>query len=337
MAHGVKEGEIAYNVGNGVPWHGIGFAAEGRMTVHEAYEHAGLDWRVHSTPLSVPITDPVSLQPTYKEIGTHVANVRSDTGQVLGIVGHKYQPIQNYEQRDFIEALTGEGAQVVDVAGALFDGRQVFWTLKLPVDLVIGGEDRIEQYLLTVNGHDGCMPYRMFHTPVRAVCANTVNAALRGRKGESGLYLRHTVNVRDHVAEAQRALGLAAQYYRDIGDKFEDLMSAKVSETTVRGYFEAVVPDNPNAKNTTRTENVRRQLMVNYQGAPGSAQSRGRAWGAYNAVTYYTSHQQSKIEDDVAEVAEKKRQSRFSSLLLGTSNNLQQRAFDSALDLVGAA
>lgn len=329
MAHEVNERELVYNVGNGVPWHGLGKAVEGLMTAPDAYYAAGLDWKVEQRPIFVGNDEEMVDEPTkgfFSKVPDRVANVRSDTGQYLGTVGHGYRPIQNSEQLEFIQALTGEGAAVVDVAGALSDGKRVFWALRVPGDLMIGGEDQIDKYLITANGHDGTLAFKAFWSPIRVVCANTLNASLTN-KGTQGVSIRHTSGVKRHVDEARRVLKLADTYYESIADKFETLMASRVTDSKFGEYLERVIPDNEDAKKNTRTVNIRRKVRHNYNQAPGAGRVRGTAWGAYNAVTYYVTHQRT----DVDTADRKTSENRFKSVLLGSGRTIQQRAFDAAL------
>ena len=81
-------------------------------------------------------------------------------------------------------------------------------------------------------------------------------------------------------------------------------------------------------------EATRDQLMVNFLGGVGAELSGHTAWGAYQAVTEFTSHQRPVRGATPRDQAER----RFESLLLGgPSHELEQRAFDAALRLARAA
>jgi phage/plasmid-like protein (TIGR03299 family) len=330
----VNAEEFVYSRRYGTPWHGLGKSVEDLMTVGEAYELAGLDWAVRSVPL-IAKTGAAGFDAELADVETHVANIRSDNGEIIGIVGKGYRPIQNVEQRDFIEALTGEGATIVDVCGALAGGRRVFWTLKVPGDLIVGGEDKIDKFLICANGHDGTLAFKAFWTPIRVVCSNTLNAAVDSRYGKTGVSLRHRVNVADHLDDARRILELTDAYYEDLGQKFERLMAAKVDDAVVENYFEKVIPDNPKAERNTRTENIRKQLAANYRLAPGAEQAQGTAYGAYNAVTFYVSHQRGAGEDDDAQAIQSRGERRFNSIAFGSGRAVQQTAFREALKIAG--
>ena len=66
---------------------------------------AGLDWRVEQHPLEAVI-DGEALR---VRVPRHVANVRSDTRDVLGVVGESYTPLQNRAAFAFCDGITDSG------------------------------------------------------------------------------------------------------------------------------------------------------------------------------------------------------------------------------------
>src|SRR6202008_2286584 len=116
----------------------------------------------------------------------HFATVRTNpiTGKidVLGVVGSKYEPVQNEESCALLNALTDESGAVFETAGALRGGRETFITLRLPGSMTFDGIDgskaRPVFMLAALNSHDGSSKFRMLVTPIRIVCANTQTAAV---------------------------------------------------------------------------------------------------------------------------------------------------------------
>lgn len=319
------EVEFAANVERGLPWHGLGQRVDHDMTLWEAYQKARLDWTVEQRELLFPGTD------GFETVPDRVGNVRSDTGTYLGTVGKNWTPIQNHEACEFVEALVGEGAAVVDCCGSIREGRRVFWTIKVPGDMIVG-EDRIDQYMIVSNGHDGSLAFRLFWSPVRVVCSNTLALSLGKRRNEDGIALRHTPNIATRIEEARRALALTTVHYETLAEQFDRLVRAPITDSEVSEYFAALVPDNSKAANNSRTANIRTQLAVNYH-SPREGHVRGTWWGVYNAVAEYASHQMT-----VRNATEENRQeSRFNSVLFGSARKLQQDAFDRALVAAVAA
>ncbi len=68
---------------------------------------AGLDWRVEQHPLEAVVErDYESLR---VPVPRQVANVRSDTRAVLGVVGDGYEPLQNGAAFAFCDGITDSG------------------------------------------------------------------------------------------------------------------------------------------------------------------------------------------------------------------------------------
>src|SRR3546814_16174542 len=77
-----------------------------------------------------------------------------------------------------------------ETAGALGNGERIFITAKLPDYIRVGGDDLIEKYLFLTTSHDGSGSITAAFTPIRIVCANTLNAAMH-RKSNT-IKIRHT-------------------------------------------------------------------------------------------------------------------------------------------------
>jgi phage/plasmid-like protein (TIGR03299 family) len=316
--------------GGGVPpWHGLGETVPGHMTVWAALEKAGLTWTVDQVELTYSGSDLRT-----RLVDTHVANVRSDDGRLLGVVGCGYQPVQHRDQAEFIETLVGEGGAVVECLGAIREGRRQFWTLRLPDDLIIGHDDRLRRYLVVANGHDGTLSLRAFWTAVRVVCSNTLTAALRD--AADGVTIRHTANVRARIEHAKQVLGLAGHHFDRLSEVLAQLAAVDVDDTEATAYFEHVIPFPSEASDLQRrrVEDTRRQLVANFQAGVGADIAGRTGWGLHQAVTEWTSHQRAFRGATPRDQAER----RFESLLLGgPAHVLEQRAFDAALRLARAA
>lgn len=153
------------------PWHGLGTGVAKAPSSADALRLAGLDWKVMQEPI---YTDAGRKIPGYK------ANVRDTDRRVLGVVTDRYKVIQNREAFDFTDALLGSGVRY-ETAGTLQEGRKVWLLARLPHEYIISGE-RISPYLVFSNTHDGSGAVRVAVTPIRVVCNNTLNLALRTAK-----------------------------------------------------------------------------------------------------------------------------------------------------------
>lgn len=151
------------------PWHGLGTKVDEALTSKDALIYAGLDWQVLQEPVYTSAGELVS---GYK------VNVRDTDRNILGIVSDRYKIVQNEEAFSFTDALLGEGVKY-ETAGSIANGKIVWMLARMPQRYIISG-DAIEPYLVFSNTHDGSGAIRVAMTPIRVVCQNTLNLALRG-------------------------------------------------------------------------------------------------------------------------------------------------------------
>jgi hypothetical protein len=100
-------------------------------------------------------------------------------------------------------------------------------------------------------------------------------------------------------------------------------MQEKVSDSEAIKFYEWLVPDNPESENTIRTQKVRSQMRMNFHEGRGADIAGRNAWGLYNSVTEFTSHQLRFH----GETNTDSREQRFNSVLLGRGYDLQRKAF----------
>ncbi|MBA4190801.1 MAG: alpha/beta hydrolase, partial [Planctomycetaceae bacterium] len=174
MAHEIDmtTGRPAVMVAGDPPWHKLGQNVSEAQSSSEAMHLAGLDWVVQQWNLVA------RCEGIEHEVTGRVANIRSDTKAILGVVSTGYRVFQNRAAFEFFDAIVQEKLAVYETAGSLRGGRQVWILARLPKTLRAAGEDEIRPYVLLTNSHDGSKALRMIPTTIRVVCANTLNLAL---------------------------------------------------------------------------------------------------------------------------------------------------------------
>ena len=323
---------IAYNVENGPPWHGLGTSMKGKMTSQEGIVAAHLDFEVEL----LPVYALASKEDKRVYIPDKFATVRMDTMQALGVVGKKYTPLQNIEAFEFFDRLVGTGEAIYEVCGALGRGETVWILAELPGELRIEGTDDVtKKYLLLTNTHDGSRSVRVFYTPVRVVCFNTLSMAISRRKKGEGIAIRHFPGVKEKVNEARKVLGLAIKQYDVIGKVFNALNKHNWNGDRLETYVNRVFPPSKEKEEgredeiSTRLRNIR-QDVVNLFDSPQNRLPgiRGTAWAAYNSVTQYVDHYRTtyKTED---------RTRKLRSIWFGNGAIVKERALDIALEEIG--
>jgi phage/plasmid-like protein (TIGR03299 family) len=279
---------MAYVKDRGVPWHGLGKSVDGIMTGAEALVAAGLDWKVEQEPLF--ITDPAGGIGAGQLVARYVANVRSTDHSVLGVVGTGYVPFQNEELAAFGDALVDDGGAKYETAGSLWDGRRVFLSMEVPKHIKVPGDSSDHtSYILLVNGHDGSAAVQIVTTIVRAVCHNTVSAAIRGAR--SKFSARHTRNVEQRVGEARRSLGVVFDYLDSFEKVAGDLARIKLTKKAGNEVLAAVFPLSPEQRKNdeARAKSMLEQAILNWNGSGTIDDAMRRTgWGLYNAVSELT-------------------------------------------------
>jgi phage/plasmid-like protein (TIGR03299 family) len=194
---------------------------------------------------------------------------------------------------DFADNLLDNGGRW-ETAGSIKGGRVVFGALALERETVLdpnGVSDKINTYLLVNTSHDGSIAIQASITPVRVVCANTLNLALgnRGRGGsvKQSFKIRHTQTAQGKVAVAREALGLANAYM----DEFDKMASAMIETEITKAQFDQIVNlaypmPKDDAKKVSITKHANKIDLINdiYVGDFNNTIS-GTAWGALNALT----------------------------------------------------
>ncbi|MEX1028357.1 MAG: DUF932 domain-containing protein [Candidatus Paceibacterota bacterium] len=317
----VTNGRTAMMYAGETPWHRLGTKLDEPATASKAIAAAGLDYRVDLKTIVTADGVPV---PQRKAV------VRNDTNAVLGVVGNSYQPVQNHQCFGFLDAVVADGDLRYHTAGALGQGERVWMLAKLPGEIrVRDSEDLTEQYLLLSNSHDGSSALRVFFTPIRVVCANTLGMAERRGRGQ-GVSVIHKGDLAAKVGKAQEVLGLAKRFYDSLEDRINLLASHYPSRQQLQDYFATLYPDAPDMKNR-RAENVRSELFRLFENGRGQniPETRLTTWAAFNAVTEFVDHHRSTRGKTEQERASR----RLDSAWFGSGAKLKADAWTAALEL----
>lgn len=321
-------------------WHGLGTIVTEYPTSSEAVRYAGLDYEVIKRPLFTYDTEnheadaDTGIKIPEIEVPNYFATVRTDTEQVLGVVGKDYEVVQNRDAFSFFDSIvSGDGIQY-ETAGALGRGERIFITAKLPNYIEVGKGDLIEQYLFLTTSHDGLGSITAAFTPVRIVCANTLNAALRNQT--HSIKIRHTLGAKERLETAHRLMGISNQISTTLDAIWNQWAKVRITDDEVKKLVTlALMPKKETAaamkpKEWEQLSSYCRKASEDafaYAMSNPSQQldtTRGTLFGAYNAVTGYFQNVRGY----------KSGEAKLKSLLLGgTAQEKAQRAFDLCLDV----
>lgn len=327
MAHGITATDSMFSVRQ-MPWHGLGAVLdEYPESIEDALEKAGLEWGVTQGDVLVVKTPErqypcevcegtgegrghqvkcfacsgVGVRTAPAEIvsaSEFKANVREDTGDVLGIVSNDYKVVPNKDAFKFLDALIGSDLHF-ETAGSLQGGRKAWVLARLPEFVEVGG-DQVGNYLYVANSHDGSMAVTAAVTPVRVVCANTLGAALRRSDGSPRTFkFRHTGDLSLKFDEARKVMDIAVNYadrFKELGDRLarESITAGKFDEKVVKPLLGLDKPDELGQRAVTNRENAREIILGTFGGHGIDGDTRGNSpntkWTAWNAIGEYADH-----------------------------------------------
>ena len=319
MAHNLSTdkttGKVAFASGNGLKaWHGLGQIVEGSMTAQQAIELAQLGYEVVKEQILIE-----GLNGFNSVIPNHFATKRNDTNEIFGVVGSRYEIVQNKDAFNFFDSIVGDGAAIYETAGALGIGEKIFITAKMPNDIIriAGTDDITETFVVLTSSHDGSGSIIAMVTPIRVVCQNTLNAALRGTQNK--VCIRHTKNAKSALEQAHHVLGISHLVTTELNELFNNLAKESVTDAQVKKLVTDLFPSE--SKNTTRIDNIRNEVMASYFSGVGQSKIIGTAWGVYNGITHYLDHVKEYKNESVM----------LESITSGESAKIAQSALDSLI------
>jgi phage/plasmid-like protein (TIGR03299 family) len=298
------------------------------------------------------------------------AIVRNDTGACLGVVGSQYQVIQNHEAFDFMDTVLKEFGAKYETAGSIYGGEKTWMLVQLPQQsFTLPGDDENLAYSIFTNPHDGSGMAYCYPTNVRTVCANTYRRAESMK--DRGIGLRHTGDLKARIAEARRALGLTVKgfakfaevagvmvrtplpdvkvYVNEVLDEVLDITAAKIAEgaDAIAARIHGAVANTPEAQTArdklvkhlerqiARRREIVDDILTIYEGPTCKiGDMSGTAWAGWNSVTGWIAH--GKTKQRQVGTMEARLSRKFESIICGDGDNVNQIAFQKALEYLPA-
>jgi phage/plasmid-like protein (TIGR03299 family) len=316
------------------PWTSVGRGFVPTSNADEALERSGLNWAVEKIGLRTSDLAPVPDQ---------FAIRRSDTSQVLGIIGPEYVPLQNAAAFGFFRDLAGCGPISFESAGE-FDGGRIVWVQARLPDLQIRlGDDISETMLFISTGHIGNKPLVVAPTTFRIACKNSLrlaeaeHAAERRREPrlEVGWTVRHTRGMSHALADIQTAYARTRRSHAVTVQAFEYLASKPMTDRLATAFFTKVF-DGVGLDESERAQTIaknRRERLAAILAGPTSqvAGTRGTCFALLNAATEFIEHDRTtRTDDGNADAA------RLLSATFGSGAMLKEKAWSTIMALVHA-
>ena len=302
MAHNleIENGEVAFALRGAPAWHNLAnriFSSDEEVTTQLMLDESKLsNWNVRLSPITDHISEDWNdVSNAHLVLRDNPFNGGTD---VLATVGKRYKPIQNEELFAFADAIHDADPNCRwESAGSLRKGKVVFGTVEIPRTMVLdpqGANDETKLYLIVWTSHDGSVAVQAAVTPVRVVCQNTLNFAMKQAK--QSFKIRHTQTAEGKIQIARETLGLTLGYFDEFEKQAQALFNQSITDAEFSKLIRTIYPkpeDDKSKQALTKWENKVVLIDDLYHNSPTNATIKGTKWGALNALTerldYYRS------------------------------------------------
>jgi len=268
----------------------------------------------------------VSLQDCFLADGTQVpktkVTVRDDKNEVLGVVGERYQVVQNQEAFGFFDEFIENKFATIEHAGLLGKSNIVFVQAKIlcePIEIIKG--DVIQSYATLLNSHDGTTSVVAMFMPIRLFCANQ----LPKLKTSNKLKLKHTKNVHLGLDKIKQIMDLHNREFAATAEQYRYLASKGVNKKDLERYVRLVFGKDEE-ENETEVKEMRKSkveaIAELYENGRGASNATHNYFGAFQAVNEYLNYEAGRSVDN-----------RLKSLWVGANADVNRKAFEIALEL----
>ena len=339
-------------------WHGLGQVVNEPMFVKDALKLCHADFNVGLQKV-VALSEELQNAMDNGEfinaamlrdllIDNTMATMRLDTNKSLGIVSDKYGIVQNEDAFKFVDMFCSgkfanrDNTPVIETCGVLGKGERIFVTAKFPKSIVLDAkrDDLVDMYVVFTTSHDGTGAVRCVCTPIRVVCNNTLNWAMKENIGR--IAFRHSSKVmsrldllnEENAEFAYKALNVAETYANGLKESFDHLRNIKLAERDLDNIIAQVVLAPDAAKEFMQTRNIEsdaiktrgRNIFLGVKeclesGVGQEGQERGTAMWLLNGLTSYYQNEATERSEEI----------KFDSILDGNIYKKVQKAYDLAI------
>lgn len=266
-------------------WNTIGTAVNTANTVEEALNLANLNYTVEKVPVFLENGFQVPGAFATKKVGTE---------ETFGVVGDKYEVVQNEEAFNFVDTLLPEGMKFIKAGET---PKMVYIIASLPDTYIL--EDKVTPYLIFQNSHCGKSTLKATITPLRIICQNQFNWAFR--EASNKISIRHTRSAKERLEMAKDILVHNSEYLNQFKLEAEKLAATKVTKGQMDTIIQQAFPYSaePTTISIARTEEKREKFLTAYN-SEDNQNFIGTAWGLVNAYSDYTTHKELKKDTQTA-------------------------------------
>ena len=311
---------MAYTV-KGMPFRYKGAVnVEDCKTAEDVMSSAGLNWNVSKCELVAKM--PIHINQAdvngfihgannYVECPNAFATYRTDYNIPLGIVKERYTPVQNTEAFNFFNNAIGKNKALWQTAGFFGNGERIFVSAKLPKNIFVQ-DDVIENYLVFTTSHDGSSGVKILFTPIRIICENTLNAAIK--QSTNYISFRHTKSIHSNLDIASEILCSCDSKIAHLQEAFIAMKKIRMNDTEAQKVFANVILTEDEQFRIKQTGHTVEQIILRdwraiqdssismkkvntlseinnyYFNGVGQREIIGTGYGVYNAINGYYSN-----------------------------------------------
>lgn len=275
----------------------VGRPIQGATNLEEAIVQAGLDYEVQKLP--VFFNPRIGKTPKMTKVPDRFVVYRTDNHTPMGVVGKKYEILQNREAFNFLDSLIAGGAMFETAGTYGLNGAKSFISISTQKLKVL--DDDIQPYIVLTNSFDGTGTVKVSFSPIRVFCSNTL--ALISKKVKSlhlnSLSVRHTKSMAIAMEQGKEILFQNTQYLETLKSISELLAVTPFSEEAFKKMCEVFYPiDNNQTKKavTMNTEMLEELFRAYKQDDLGNFS--GSAYRAFQAISDFESHKTSQRSTD---------------------------------------
>jgi phage/plasmid-like protein (TIGR03299 family) len=271
-------------------WRKIGTVFNEHLTTSEMLHKAELsNWNVDKINLDKLLSS------DYQSPNSLYATIRQDTNQVLGVVGSKYNVLQNEDAFRWADNILDGGGEW-DTAGSFKNGSTVFGSLLIDKSSIVidpnGINDKVDTFLLVSTSHDGSIPLQASITPMRVICQNTLNLALKTTP--QTFKIRHTATAQARADVAREALNITFKYSQEFNALANQMYQTKITDDRFNNMIKVLYPKPESPKEGeikygyTQADNRWQQtvdMIWELRESPTNRDIKDTAWGALNIFT----------------------------------------------------
>ena len=260
-----------------LPWDRLTDRFPKPLKFETALKNGGLDYDVQLADLNIDVNGSA-----YPVTG-HSAVIRTDTHDVLGVVGDAYTPVSNRTALSVVDEI-GK----VDYAWETHGGTRAGMAIHLD-SLTIADFEELDLWLEVSTGHDG--KYALQYRPVilQLVCLNQLPPAVGELFGKMRHRVIHTFSAEDKASSAAAAIEMAEKTLANAGSAIEMLLDLPLNDEDCEGLLATA------GRATELSKDARIRVHDQIMSLHASSDTlddnvRHTGWGLMHAATEYWTH-----------------------------------------------